>query len=179
MWSQWTEKAKKALEETTEALSAAERRASESVTSALERTGEAITQAATKSTTQAAAAKKQTADEAAFEQAIDSAEKEVVESNKNAANASSSSDGLPHIPSIDTAKMMNIWSTVVESTKQAAEATKAVTKEAMDATKEAVETSRSNIERQFLKKGFYKRDPRLPLDAEALRDAEVVYITDR
>lgn len=175
MWSQWTEKAKKALEETTEALSAAERRASESVTSALERTGEVITQAATKSTTPTTTAR-QTADEAAFEQAIDSAEKEVVESNTA---AFASNDGLPHIPSIDKAKMMNIWSTVVESTKQAAEATKAVTKEAMDATKEAVETSRSNIERQFLKKGFYKRDPRLPLDAEALRDAEVVYITDR
>jgi tensin len=49
----------------------------------------------------------------------------------------------------------------------------------MEATKDAVETSRSNLERQFLGKGYYKRDPRLPLDVEALRDAEVVYITDR
>jgi hypothetical protein len=171
MWSSWTEKAIKALEETTEALSAVERRASESVTNALERTGEAITQAATKSTTP-----KQTADEAAFEQAIDSVEKEVADSNSA---PFAENIHLPHIPSIDKAKMMNIWSTVVESTKQAAEATKIATKEAMDATKEVVETSRSNLERQFLKKGFYKRDPRLPLDAEALRDAEVVYITDR
>ncbi|KAG7374429.1 C2 domain containing protein [Nitzschia inconspicua] len=174
MWSQWTEKAKKALEETTEALSAAERRASESVTNALERTGEVITQAATKNTTPSS---KKTVDEAAFDQAIDSAEKELAESNTTADTLNSSH--LPQIPAIDKVKMMNLWSTVVESTIQAAEATKMATKEAIDATKEVVETSRTNIERQFLKKGFYKRDPRLPLDAEALRDAEVVYITDR
>lgn len=174
MWSTWTEKAKKALEETTEALSAAERRASESVTNALERTGEAITQAATKSTTRT----NKTADEAAFEQAIDSVEKEVVDSN-TATEAPNANIHLPQLPAIDKAKMMNLWSSVVESTKQAAEATKIATMEAMDATKEVVETSRTNIERQFLKKVYYKRDPRLPLDVDALRDAEVVYITDR
>jgi hypothetical protein len=159
MWSTWTEQAKKVLEDTTEALSAAERRAAD----ALEKTGEAITQAATRST------KPKTADEAAFEQEIDNVEKEVA------------SDGVsvPHIPGIDTDKMMNLWSSVVETTKRAAEATKDATMEAVEATKGAVEASRSNLEHKFLRKGFYKRDPKLPLDAEALRDAEVVYVTDR
>jgi hypothetical protein len=177
MWSTWTEKAKKALEETSEALTAAERRASESVANALERTGEAITQAATKShVSTGSSSPPKTADEVAFEKEIDHMEKEVVDSSVPSGDANLTV--IPQIP-MDKAKMMNIWSSVVESTKQAAEATKIATKEALDATKEVVETSRSNIERQFLKKGFYKRDPRLALDVEALRDAEVVYITDR
>jgi hypothetical protein len=173
MWSIWTEKAKKALEETTEVISTVERRATESFTSALERTGEAITQATTKSS----GSSTKTADEVAFEQEIDDVEREVVESN--AAETPNVNSLLPHMPPMDKANMLNLWSSVVESTKQAAEATKIITKEAMDATIEAVETSRSSIERQFLKKGIYKRDPRLPLDVDALRDAEVVYITDR
>ncbi len=60
------------------------------------------------------------------------------------------------------------WSSVIEGTKQAVEATR-----------EAVELERSRLEQNFLRKGFYKRDIKLPLDVEALRDAEVVYITDR
>jgi hypothetical protein len=173
MWSAWSEKAKRALEETTEALSTVERRATESFTIALERTGEAITQATVKSSDSST----KTADEAAFEQAIDDVEKEVVESN-TAETPNADSPGH-NSRAIDKAKMLNLWSSVVESTKQAAKATKIITKEAMNATIEAVETSRSNIEQQFLTKGFYKRDPGLPLDVDALRDAEVVYITDR
>eukprot|EP00536_Pseudo-nitzschia_multiseries_P009193 jgi/Psemu1/257915/estExt_Genewise1Plus.C_2520002 len=76
--------------------------------------------------------------------------------------------------------MINLWSSVVETTKKAAEETKRAAEDAVVATKDAVETSRSTLERQFqLKKGFYKRHPNLPLDVEALRDAQVVYITDR
>jgi len=87
---------------------------------------------------------------------------------------------MPVIPKVDKDKMMNLWSTVVETTKKAAEDTKKATDDAIMATKDAVEMSKSTIERQFqLKKGFYKRDLKLPLDVEALRDAEVVYITDR
>ena len=63
------------------------------------------------------------------------------------------------------------WSNVVETTKRS-----------IDATKEAVEKEQSKLERNFpnfrSNRGG-KRDPKLPLDVDALRDAEVVYITDR
>jgi tensin len=180
MFSNWTEKAKKALEETTEALSAAERRASESLTKTLERTGEAISQVATKSTRPSESAIVE-ANEAAFEQAIDSVEKEVTGSKSASVSISTSNPTIPipHITNIDTQKMMNLFSSAAESTKRAAEAAKDVARKGMEATKEAVESSRVNLERQFLGQSYYKRDPRLPLDVEALRDAEVVYITDR
>eukprot|EP00980_Cylindrotheca_fusiformis_P017584 scaffold5517_cov135-Cylindrotheca_fusiformis.AAC.14 len=57
------------------------------------------------------------------------------------------------------------WSSVVETTKRTVEVTK-----------EAVDAERAKIEESFSlrKKGFVKRDPRLPLDTEALRDTEVV-----
>jgi hypothetical protein len=66
------------------------------------------------------------------------------------------------------------WTSVVESTKRT-----------IDETKKAVESNQIKLEQgitqslQFRKKGFYKRDPTLPLDVQALRDAQVVYITDR
>lgn len=59
------------------------------------------------------------------------------------------------------------WGSVVEATKHAVEATK-----------EVVEKEQARLEATF-RKGPYKRDPKLPLDVDALRDAEVVYITDR
>jgi len=59
------------------------------------------------------------------------------------------------------------WGSVIEATKHAVEATK-----------EVVEKEQARLEATF-RKGPYKRDPKLPLDVDALRDAEVVYITDR
>lgn len=156
MWSSWTEKAKEAIAE-------AEVRASN--------LSESLTRAATGSFVPL------TVDEAAFEQEIDSVEKEVAASSATTASGGTTMSGIaiPTIPKVDKEQFINLWSSVVESTKRAAE----VTKDAVEATKDAVETSRSNLERQFLRKGNYKRDPKLPLDVEALRDAEVVYITDR
>ena len=54
------------------------------------------------------------------------------------------------------------WGSVVQSTKHA-----------LDATREAVEKEQSRLFSSPV-----KRDPRLPLDIEALRDAEVVYVTE-
>jgi len=163
MWSTWTEKAKEALEKTS---------------TALENTGEAITQAATKS-----AAAKTAGEDRAFEKEVEDLEKEVckasIKDNVTAA-ANSPMISMPNIRMVDKDTVMNLWSTVVETTKKAAEDTKRAADDAVMATKDAVETSRSTLERQFqLKKGFCKRDLKLPLDVEALRDAEVVYITDR
>ena len=167
MWSTFSEKAKEALEKTS---------------AALENTGEAITQAATRSTAKSAAAKT-TEDDNEFDKEVDVLEKEVSEaatSISSSSAAASPSITMPNIRQVDKDRMMNLWSTVVETTKKAAEDTKRAAEDAVVATKDAVETSRSTLERQFqMKKGFYKRDLNLPLDVEALRDAEVVYITDR
>jgi len=163
MWSTWTEKAKEALEKTS---------------AALENTGEAITQAAAKGTAKLGTAKT-AEDDRALEKEFENLEKEVSE-NKVTAAANSPIVSMPNIRKVDKDRVMNLWSSVVETTKKAAEDTKRAADEAVMATKDAVEISRSTLERQFqLKKGFYKRDLNLPLDVEALRDAEVVYITDR
>ena len=163
MWSTWTDKAKEALEKTTNTLESA---------------GEAITKAAT-TTSSTPTTKNQKEIDNEFEKELDKTEKEVIEASTAttaAATATTSSSqrfSVPIIPKIDADKMFSMWSSVVENTKRAAE-------DAVVATKDVVETSRTNLERQFhIKKGFYKRDINLPLDVEALRDAEVVYITDR
>lgn len=167
MWSTWTEKAKEALEKTS---------------AALENTGEVITQAATKSSAKSGATKT-AEDDRAFEKEVENLENEVSKASRvNNVTAATKSPMLymSHIPKVDKDSVMNLWSTVVETTKKAAEDTKRAADDAVMATKDAVEISRSTLERQFqLKKGFYKRDLKLPLDVEALRDAEVVYITDR
>mmetsp|Transcript_24461 Transcript_24461/g.67592 ORF Transcript_24461/g.67592 Transcript_24461/m.67592 type:complete len:573 (+) Transcript_24461:250-1968(+) len=166
MWSSWTEKAKEALEKTS---------------AVLETTGEAITHAATKSKARSSVTEKTEADDV-FDKQVKMLEKEVQEAATGADSPNIATSPIIALPNIqvDKEKMINLWSSVVETTRKAAEETKRAAEDAVVATKDAVETSRSTLERQFqLKKGFYKRDPNLPLDVEALRDAEVVYITDR
>ena len=174
MWSTWTEKAKEAIEKTTVAL---------------EHTGDVITQAATKSTAKLSDSRTVEKDRD-FEKKVENLEKEVSEASVNNVVTTASNSpmvSMPNMPKLHKHQVMHLWSTVVETTKKAAEDTRKVaddavmaTKDAVMATKDAVELSRSTLERQFkLKRGFYKRDPKLPLDVLALRDAEVVYITDR
>lgn len=57
------------------------------------------------------------------------------------------------------------WSSIVETTKQT-----------VSNTKQFVEVTNAKLEENFAlrKKGFYKRDRKLPLDTDSLRDAEVV-----
>ncbi len=164
MWSSWTEKAKEALEKTS---------------AALENTGEAITQAATKTTAKLGGSNVATGDRA-FDKEVENLEKEVSQTSTTGNGSNVPMISMPNISKVDKDKMLNLWSTVVETTKKAAEDTKRAADDAVMATKDAVEISRTTLERQFqLKRGFYKRDLKLPLDVEALRDAEVVYITDR
>lgn len=164
MWSTWTEKAKEALEKTS---------------AALENTGEALTQAATNTTAKFGASNAASGDRA-FDKEVENLEKEVSQGSTKDNATNVPMIAMPNIGKVDKDKMLNLWSTVVETTKKAAEDTKRAADEAVLATKDAVEISRSTLERQFqLQRGFYKRDLKLPLDVEALRDAEVVYITDR
>jgi len=62
-------------------------------------------------------------------------------------------------------------------TNTVAENTKNIVNEAQRTLEK--EQARIQMNTLFNKGGPYKRDPDLPLDVEALRDAEVVYITDR
>lgn len=53
-----------------------------------------------------------------------------------------------------------------------------VTKNVVESTRDAVEKEQTRIH-ALMKKGPYTRDLKSPLDSESLRDAEVVYLTDR
>lgn len=63
-------------------------------------------------------------------------------------------------------------STLVESTKS-------IVHETQRTLEKEQARIQANAPSLFAKSGPYKRDPGLPLDTEALRDAEVVYVTDR
>lgn len=157
MWaSNWTKGIAEALEKTGEVIAQEGKKATQGLTEALEKTGDAITHAAT---------------------IVKPREGDHVESTTPSTLSrpmedSQSQDRNNHTTTAANANVLkNLqmgWSSVIEGTKQAVEATR-----------EAVELERSRLEHTFLRKGFYKRDPKLPLDTEALRDAEVVYITDR
>eukprot|EP00584_Thalassiosira_punctigera_P005626 CAMPEP_0172531152 /NCGR_PEP_ID=MMETSP1067-20121228/4667_1 /TAXON_ID=265564 ORGANISM="Thalassiosira punctigera, Strain Tpunct2005C2" /NCGR_SAMPLE_ID=MMETSP1067 /ASSEMBLY_ACC=CAM_ASM_000444 /LENGTH=513 /DNA_ID=CAMNT_0013315499 /DNA_START=50 /DNA_END=1588 /DNA_ORIENTATION=- len=65
------------------------------------------------------------------------------------------------------------WGTaVVESTKN-------IVNETQKTLEKEQARIQANAPSLFARGGPYKRDPNLPLDVEALRDAEVVYVTDR
>ena len=73
------------------------------------------------------------------------------------------------VPGVDQEKVLkNLQMGWTSITKRTVEATKDI--------KDLVDTERARLEENFAlrKKGFYKRDPSLPLDREALSDAEVV-----
>lgn len=65
-------------------------------------------------------------------------------------------------------KLKSGWGTLVQSTKQTLHKTQLV-----------VEQEQLRLAARWSSDRPYQRDPALPLDVEALRDAEVVYITDR
>ena len=73
------------------------------------------------------------------------------------------------VPGVDQEKVLkNLQMGWTSIAKRTAEATKDI--------KDLVDTERARLEENFAlrKTGFYKRDPSLPLDREALSDAEVV-----
>mmetsp|Transcript_331 Transcript_331/g.819 ORF Transcript_331/g.819 Transcript_331/m.819 type:complete len:794 (+) Transcript_331:54-2435(+) len=199
MWSSWTENAKKAIEKTTASLTETAGEVERRAANALETAGEAITKAATQTPTSPSAGGAAAATAAAtaadksdqgLENEIEKVEREVAEAGT--ADATTTSKTTPTLPNIDREKMLNLWSSVQSSAAQQLNAAAHASKEAIEKTKHVVEDSRTNLERQFQlaqnhlnpvgghRKGvFYKRDPQLPLDVDALRDANVVYITDR
>ena len=156
MWSSW-EKASKGFNEALEKTGDA----AKGLTASFEKAGEAITQAATKATPK---------------QPDSGNTENTGEGDKRNPSMSGMKMNMPNMNmNLDKGEMLKSfqsgWSSVVESTKRT-----------VDATREAVESEKLRLEQAVLqrtKRGFYKRDPKLPLDVDALRDAEVVYITDR
>jgi C2 domain of PTEN tumour-suppressor protein len=65
-------------------------------------------------------------------------------------------------------KLKDGWGSLVQTTKTT-----------LKKTQEAVEKEHLRLAARLKGDQVYRRDPSLPLDVEALRDAEVVYITDR
>jgi tensin len=165
MWSAWSESAKS------------------SITSALEKTGDAITKAATNArhrdhpfpaTTLAATG----GDDAALSAGGDvhSPSSSVVgryaraEESEPAVVVEKQADAL--------FKNLQVgWSSVVESTKSVVESTKAGIKVAQVKLEEEQHKLTERISKA--RSAYYKRDLELPLDVVALKDAEVVYLTDR
>jgi hypothetical protein len=134
--------------------------AKSSVTQAFEKTGDAISKAATQAGKSARAKN---------EAAVDKAE----------ASPASPAPGRYDQPTIATlppqrqellSNLSQGWSSVVETTRASMKQAEAKVKEQQILLQERLAKARAS---------YYKRDPSLPLDVEALKDAEVVYITDR
>lgn len=139
------------------------------ITEALEKTTEVISQESKKATKGLTDALEKTG-EALTQAATKAKHRDTTGGDDTTQEAGTTEPGISmDMQSANMLKNLQMgWSSVVEGTKQAVEATR-----------EAVELERSRIEQTFRRKGFYKRDLKLPLDVEALRDAEVVYVTDR
>ena len=154
------------------------------MTQALEKTGDALSKAATNAGK--SARKDDGSPSAAATVATDgdnqAVEPEPKEEEEPPAGSSSSASAYdqPTIAAIPDKRQeifQNFsqgWSSMVETTKasvrQAEQKVEASLKQAEEKVKTRLSKARAT---------YYKRDPSLPLDVEALKDAEVVYITDR
>ena len=151
MWSNWAENAKS------------------SMTQALEKTGDALSKAATNAGKSARSHDNRPSATAGGEG----------DGNEDEEQKQSAYDQptIAAIPDKRQEMLQNLsqgWSSVVKTTKasmkQAEQKVEASLKQAEEKVKTRLSKARAT---------FYKRDPSLPLDVEALKDAEVVYITDR
>lgn len=158
MWTSWSEAAKN------------------SVTQALEKTGDVISRAATD--VGKSARQQQTSQEhdSTSNNQLESQRGAVdgIQSNNNAAVEETTDDASmfkSQFENNDIFKSFTVgWNTVVETTKAS-----------IQIAEEKVKEQQQLFQQKLLKArvAYYRRDPSLPLDVEALKDAEVVYITDR
>lgn len=166
MWSSWAENAKS------------------SMTQALEKTGDALSKAATN------AGKSARKHGDSSNTSKDSTEQQTSQEEQpqgggaaaavTPAAAPPQSFDQPTIAAIPTKQqeiLSNLtqgWSSVLETTKQSIQQAEHKVEASWKQAEEKVKTHLSKA-----RTAYYKRDPSLPLDVEALKDAEVVYITDR
>ena len=179
MWSNWAESAKS------------------SVTQALEKTGDVITKAATNAGKSARTGKDSNA--VSTEPTLSSVTDNLSDINDTTTNSKYNQPTIVQIPpkvsqeqqhhqdttggtasridhNVFLSNLSNGWNNVVETTR-------ASIKHAEDAIQEHRINIQQNMVPVFNQFGssmnYKKRDISLPLDVEALQDAEVVYITDR
>lgn len=94
--------------------------------------------------------------------------------DKNTSTVTDQTHIGPTIAAIPT-KNDEVMSSLKSTWTTFAKATQNVTQSAI----QNIEREQTKIQARLFQKGPYKRDLSLPLDTESLRDAEVVYITDR
>ena len=159
MWNSWAETAKS------------------SMTQALEKTGDVISKAATNAGKSARTNKP--GDDGADDPKSEQQQQQQQQQGGEAADSPTWYD-QPTIAAIPD-KRQEILSSLTQGWSNMLETTKQSMKEA----EQKVEASWKNAEEKvkarlsMARTAYYKRDPSLPLDVEALKDAEVVYITDR
>jgi hypothetical protein len=158
MWSNWAEKATEALEKTGDALTRAATNAGKSARNK-QHQQQSETDAAVASGLEAPSPRVRYDAQPTIAQLPP-------DSNKNDRddNEANKADFFMNFNALSQG-----WSNVVETTKQSM-------KHAEQNMKEGQQMLREKILARAMPK---KRDPSLPLDIEALKDAEVVYITDR
>jgi hypothetical protein len=171
MWSSWGESAKSYA------------------TNALEKTGDVLSKAATnagKTARHEEAGSSAGAESSASASAGDATvEPQPVVAGRYAdtgADAAKDNDSVNKQPEIFK-NFQAGWSSVVDNKNFQAgwSSVNEFTKASLKTAQEAVEKEQFKISERLHKarRAFYKRDPKLPLDVEALQDAEVVYVTDR
>ena len=140
--------------------------AKSSMTQALEKTGDVISKAATNAGKTARNKPSDGPHEDALEQQHEGETPTWYEQPTIAAIP----DKRQEILSSFTQGLSHMLETTKQSMKEAEQKVEASWKQAEEKVKARLSMART---------AYYKRDPSLPLDVEALKDAEVVYITDR
>ena len=169
MWSSWSESAKSSL------------------TQALEKTGDAISKAATQAG-KSAAASPTSATSAGTRTSTTEEHASTTPTTTTTTTAAATSRGRYQdaTPSQSTQQELlgNLqagWSSVLESTKASIKTAAVVVEEQQHKLQENLKEQQHRLQEKLneARAKYYKRDPKLPLDVVALKDAEVVYITDR
>ena len=168
MWSSWAENAKS------------------SVTQALDKTGDIISKAATNAGKSAREKNHSSSNNKSISQnQYHTNEPTIVQLPPDPKNAalSSAKDIKDEVPTLssppgDSANENQLLSNISQGWFNVIDATKATLRHAEDAIKEQRMMFEQNVIKS-IKNNYHKRDVSLPLDVEALQDAEVVYITDR
>jgi len=175
MWSNWTAQ----LTEASEKASASLSQALEKSADVLEKTGDAITKAATthkhhhasEETSEGGGSGATTSSNAAA-----AAEATQAEGPETAAASAAAEKQKQLLQNLSVG-----WSTVVESTKSHLKQAQHTFQEETQRASQVLKEEQQKMQRSLKKarSQFYKRSLDLPLDVEALKDAEVVYLTSR
>jgi hypothetical protein len=165
MWSSWAESAKS------------------SVTQALDKTGDIISKAATNAGK--SVREKNSNDNRISQNKYHTNEPTIVQLPPDPKNPvplpvqDVVSDVPAAMPSIEKTNENHLLNNISQGWFNVLDATKATLKHAEDAIKEQKMMFEQSVIKSIKVNSYQKHDVSLPLDVEALQDAEVVYITDR